>query len=423
VAVTKNGLKKLHLALFVYGDKYLEICTSIVLPNLVSLISEIPASIREVSELRVLTDPNGSRSLETADVMGRIRSLVRVRIDDSKDRDSHGGYIPMIKGQARLVHEASLEGAGIIFCPPDLVWSRGSFAAIVKLACEGYRAVIGPSARGIEEDLAPIFRQKIADSACGRLDISSVDLTSLLFAHWQKMNDGFIWNLPRSNQWKSYAYWRVGERQFLMKCWQGPALFLWPNREVSDYDGWIDHRLIKACARKQSEIYVVADANEIQTVDLAPRDRQEGHAQRSSKRWDLFLQLLNRKRHCRYNILYGRSCIRIYDVPLAEKNWLAAERKFGAETHPSMFAAIALRPIVALADGFLRHSRIKGALYHFRAALKLRARLNNLKARLKIRTRINAIRGNLRVRTRINNIRARLKIRMRLRRFYALLRP
>ena len=344
-----------------------------MLPNLVGLIEEIPAELRRGTRLRILTDPPGATTILAAPALARIRELVPVDISDTMEKagyELYGGYGPMILGQARLVHEASLAGAGIIFCPPDLVWSKGSFAAIARLAQNGARAVIGPSARGIEEDLVPIFQQIIADCGSNRLDIAARDLTGLLYAHWQQMNDGFIWNESASNVWKSYAYWRLDRQHYLMKCWQGPALFLWPFKEVKDYDGWIDHRLIKSCARRQSEVHVVDDAMTVQTLDLAPRDRGEGHNLTAATGWALFRQLLNRKRHCRLNILYGCDSIRIYRDPLPEATWREAERAFDRQTRPAMYAAIALRPILAILDGLYRHSGMAALMRLLRAPLR-----------------------------------------------------
>jgi hypothetical protein len=366
-------LKQLHITVFVYGEKYTDIFTSTVLPNLVGLIEEIPSEVRQGTRLRILTDPEGANAIQSAPALTGIRELVPVDISDAMERagyELYGGYGPMILGQARLVHEASLMGAGIIFCPPDLVWSKGSFAAIVKSARNGARAVIGPSARGIEEDLVPIFKEMIARGGRDRLDIAASDLTGLLFANWQQMNDGFIWNAPASNVWKSYAYWRVDGQHYLMKCWQGPALFLWPFREVKDYDGWIDHRLIKSCARRQSEVHVVRDAMTIQTLDLAPRARGEGHNLTAAKSWALFKQLLNRKRHCRLNILYGRESIRIYQEPLAEATWREAEQAFDRETRRAMYGAILVRPILAIVDGLYRHSGMAALMRGIRKLLR-----------------------------------------------------
>jgi hypothetical protein len=366
-------LERLHVTVFVYGEKYVALFTRIVLPNLVGLIEEIPADLRRGTRFRVLTDPPGAAAIRAAPTLACIRESVPVDISDSMEKagyELYGGYGPMILGQARLVHEASLAGAGIIFCPPDLIWSKGSFEAIAKLAQGGIRAVIGPSARGIEEELVPIFERMIADSGTNRLNIISNDLTGLLYAHWQQMNDGFIWNAPASNVWKSYAYWRLDPQHYLMKCWQGPALFLWPFKEVKDYDGWIDHRLIKSCARRQSEVYVIRDALAIQTLDLAPRGRGEGHNLSAHKSWALFKQLLNRKRHCRLNILYGCDNIRIYREPLPEATWAEAERAFNRETRPAMYAAIAVRPIIAILDGLYRHSGMARLMQPLRVSLR-----------------------------------------------------
>jgi hypothetical protein len=367
-------LERLHVTVFVYGEKYVTLFTQIVLPNLVGLIEEIPADLRRGTRFRVLTDPPGSAAIWASPTLALIHQLVPVDISDKMEKagyELYGGYGPMILGQARLVHEASLANAGIIFCPPDLVWSKGSFAAIARSARNGARAVIGPSARGIEEELVPIFQQMIADSGTSRLNITSKDLTGLLYTHWQQMNDGFIWNAPASNVWKSYAYWRLDAQHFLMKCWQGPALFLWPFKEVKDYDGWIDHRLIKSCARRQSEVHVIRDSMTIQTLDLAPRGRGEGHNLTPRKTWALFKQLLNRKRHCRLNILYGCYSVRIYQEPLPEATWVEAERAFDRETRPAMYAAIAIRPVLAILDGVYRHSGMAGLMLLLRRLLRL----------------------------------------------------
>jgi hypothetical protein len=400
-----TGLRQLHLALFVYGPRYLDVCATVAFPNILSQILDLPEDLRSITKLRILTDDTGRARLEQSPALGRIGRLIDVNMDDTLAiaPDRQHGYLPMIAGQSKLVYEASLQDAGIIFCPPDLVWSRGAFTRIARLAQNGYRAVIGPSARGIDEDLAPIFQRAIAASEADRLDISSQELGEYLFSHWQQMNNGFIWNQAKSNVWKSYAYWRVGDRQLLMKYWQGPALFLWPSRVVKDYDGWIDHRLIKACARAQREIYVVRDAHEIFTVDLAPRDRQEGHVLSPRKRWDLFVQLLNRKRHCRFNIVSGFRSTRIYTAPLSEKLWREAERGFGRQTAPSMIAAIVARPIMAVADGAWRHSGLAGT------AAGLRRRCGALYRCVGIRKTIGEIRYRLRIRTRVQKLLRQLR--------------
>jgi len=167
-------LERLHITVFVYGEKYVNLFTGVVLPNLVGLIEEIPADLLRGARFRVLTDPPGAAAIKAAATLASIRELVPVDISDTMEKagyELYGGYGPMILGQARLVHEASLANAGIIFCPPDLVWSKGSFEAIAKLAQSGARAVIGPSARGIEEELVPIFERMIADSGTNRLSL------------------------------------------------------------------------------------------------------------------------------------------------------------------------------------------------------------------------------------------------------------
>jgi hypothetical protein len=344
--MTPRKLERLHLACFVYGEKYLDRFSEIVLPNLLALTDEITLPLQQLTRLKILTDREGADAMARARILPEISKRIGVDVHDDAivpSTGEAGSYAPMVLNQSRLVAAASREKAGIIFYPPDLIWSSGSFRTIIEAADRGYRAVIGPSARGIEEALDPILREHIRKDATGKLELSSRQLTELLFAHWHDMNNGFVWNQSKSNIWKSYVYYRVGECQLLMKFFQGPTMFLWPRRPIDDYRGFIDHRLIAQCVAGMHEICVIDDARRLMTLDLASGDRRELHFLTDRPRWDLFRQLLNWEGHSRYNLLYGKRTCRIYNDPAAE--WQSAERQFDASIVPIIYLALALRPL------------------------------------------------------------------------------
>ena len=352
-------LEALHVTVLVFGEKYLDLFQRLTLPNLAGRLEEIPADLRAGTRFRILTDRAGREKLERAPQLEAIRRIVAVDLADympqppDRWRGSHG---PMLLGQSRFVREASAVGAGIIFCPPDLIWSNGSFATIVRRAREGFRAVIGPSTRVIEEDYAPVLAQRVTQAPHGRLDLSAAEMIDDAFTYWQKMNDGFFWNIPKSYFWKAYAYYWVDKRHFLMKFFQGPAMFLWPYKPVPDYTDWIDHRLIRQCVHSLRQVCVIGDARDLMTVDLAPRGRDEGHRMVSWPGLALFRQLLNRKRHSRYNLLAGIYNCRVYDTALPEAAWREAERRFDRRVTPLIYLALALRPPLAILAGIWRHS-------------------------------------------------------------------
>lgn len=375
-------LEKLHITVLAFGSKYVRLFCTIVLPNLSSLIEEIPATLRAGTRLRILSDPEGAKIIRATPALSGVSEMVRVDLADDMIKggfDRFGDYGPMILNQSRQVHEASREGAGIIFCPPDLVWSKGSFATIVDLAARGYRAIIGPSARGIEEEIVPVLSRRIEAHPKQKLAIASHELTRLLFDYWQQMNEGFIWNAPRSLYWKAYSYYRIDRSHYLMRFHQGPMMFAWPLHEVRGYMGWIDHRLINQCVRRDSQVFVIDDATRLQTVDLAPRDRKEGLTLVAAKKWYLWRQFLDRKHHCRYNLLYSRHVCRIYDQPLAETAWQHATYRFNRNVWPIIFLALAIRPIVGVLDGLWRHL---GLARLYRVSRRVaRALLNGLRSR------------------------------------------
>jgi hypothetical protein len=338
----------------VYGVNYVSLFCRIVLPNLASLMEEIPPELSRSTRFRVLSDADGARKINGARALAGIPRGIAVDISGDieiggfDDYHQHG---PMVLAQSRFIRHASREGAGIIFCPPDLIWSRGSFSTIIGLASRGYRTVIGPSARGIKEAIIPILESKLATDPYGKLRLSSHELTGLLFDHWQHgINDGCLWNVPHSNDSKAYSYYRVGPRQLLMRFHQGPTMFAWPYRMVPKYMGWIDHHLATECARANSEVYVVEDAQRLMTLDLVPRAHTDGIRQTTYREWDLFKQLLRRKDHSDLNVNYGKYTCRIYDAPLPEADWRRAERKFDSEVLPAIYLAQLVRMLRRFAE-------------------------------------------------------------------------
>src|SRR5689334_19670009 len=92
-------LERLHLTVFVYGEKYAALFMRIVLPNLVGLIEEIPADLRRGTRFRVLTDPSGAAAIEACPTLALIQQLVPVDISGTMEKagyELYGGYGPMI---------------------------------------------------------------------------------------------------------------------------------------------------------------------------------------------------------------------------------------------------------------------------------------------------------------------------------------
>ena len=359
-----DRLEKLHITVFVYGTKYVDLFRRVVLPNLASLIGEVPPDLRPGTTFKVITDAPGKVAIEAAPALKEISSIVAVELSDDMIEDLqglHGRHGPMLLNQERFVRDASAVGAGIIFCPPDLIWSHGSFAKIISLARHGSRVVIAPSIRAIEEDLVPVLEASIARDPHGRLSLSDEEMTKSLFEHWQQMNDGFFWK-DNSYYWKSYVYFKVGPRQFVVKFFQGPTMFAWPHKVIQNYKSWIDHRLIKQCARSPSEVHVIADGHELMTLDIAQRRRSEELRPVTRLKWALLRQLLDRKTHSSYNLLMGRHNCRVYDAALPQAEWRRAERAFDRAVTPIIYLALFLRPLGAVFSAMSEFLRIPSLL-------------------------------------------------------------
>jgi hypothetical protein len=329
-----------------WGEKILDIFCRVALRNAATLVEEIPADLRATSTYIVVTRGDEARALEKHPLIVYLRRKIEVEIRDTfddVDRGTWGYYGPMVIAQENLVAEARERGLGILFCGPDLLFSAGSWKNVIDRANQGYRIVIGPSARANAESVLPALDRLSSESSLGAISLGGPALAKLLFQHWHNMNELYVWNQPLKMVDGAFQYYRVSHQAVLMKYLQGPTFFAWPRAGVEKFTGFIDHHLTRFCARGDEEIYIVPDCRELLTVDLTAPEREYDIPSASTHHLDLIKLAINRLFVGDFNLLYAKRTTRIYGTAVPEKDWQDCERAFNADVNPTLAIARLLR--------------------------------------------------------------------------------
>jgi hypothetical protein len=326
-----------------WGERMLDIFCRSALRNVAALVDEIPAGLRGRSTYVIVTKREEAEALRDHRLIGRLRSILSVEIRDTLDelgRDQWGYYGPMVIAQEELVAEATVRGLGIVFWGPDLLVSDGSLRHVIEKADEGYRIVIGPSARAIAESMLPALDALGRDDSSGILRLDDSTLAKMLFQHWHNINEIYVWNRPLRTTEGAFLYFKVSHQAMLMKYLQGPTFFAWPRAGPVRFSGFIDHHLARFCARSDGEVHIVADSRDLLTVDLtmAAREYVEIPSARS-RHLDLLKQLIRHRFVGDLNLLYGRRSTRIHAMDLSEADWKRCERVFDGDVNPGLAMA------------------------------------------------------------------------------------
>lgn len=267
---------RLDIVVVVWGTGFLDLFERSALRNLLALVEEIPSDVRSKARIVLKTTPADSERLGAMPGLQSLEDRIAVKIDTSVDTkamvDRFGGYGPMQAAQWQAVIDASRDNAAVILSMPDVVFSAGSFRAIVGRAAAGVRAIVAASLRVQAE---AVLAQWNSVSVAAPLSIDRENLKSIIIDHWHGLNDIFCWNGPRTVDVMPFFFYRSGGcGGLVLHHLQGQVFFAFPHAPIESICGTINQCLTLYCCRDDSE-FCIADVDEILTADLAPRARVE----------------------------------------------------------------------------------------------------------------------------------------------------
>jgi len=348
-------LQKIHIVSVAHGWRVANHFISICLPNLIPLISEMPPSLISTSKVRIFATDKDIVFIRNNPYFSELEALIETELVSDIALPvvpKPGDQGPLNTVQGRAVVEASAAGAALIFLPATAIFAQGSFAAIIKHAQRGCRALVSPLLRAKLEPTVAELEGLYAVGKNKHLSISNNDLARVIHNNWHPINDQFcIQSTEDQNkrQWMPYILERTGEYETLARLFHAPLFFAWPNKTIQYFDQSIDQGLAGLCCHSQDEFHILDQSDGFLACDLSPTIDTENTKAVSSGRGVSFLrQFMNLDGICRLQLYQGKQTIRIHcDSPWSSKA-IAIRQRIATTINPLLYIALVTRPFLRI---------------------------------------------------------------------------
>ena len=169
------------IATAVWGKPYIEMFTTIVLPNLLSS-GNLPAMVEILNcEFRIYSRHEDIEYLRRHEFVQRLCEIMPVQVFDFGKRHISASTATQSMIFQDIMRDAASCNAALCYCMPDAIWSDGSYREVGTKLVLGYRAIMQPSIRVVSETILPELHERI--DAKGILTLHSEDTMSLGLAH------------------------------------------------------------------------------------------------------------------------------------------------------------------------------------------------------------------------------------------------
>jgi len=354
--MTKTVLREIHIVSIVHGwctaNHFILRC----LPNLLSLLSELPTSLLESSKVRIFATHKDIVFIRGNHYFEQLESLITTEILPDPALPvvpKRGDQEPLNKVYGRAVSEASATGAALIFMHPTVILAQGSFEAIIKLVEQGARFLSAPLLRTKLEATTYEIDKHIENSKNSYLSLSLQELAALIFRNWHPINDLFSLFPNQKNKniaiWKPYIIERTGENEVLLQLFQGVTFFAWPHKKMTPFIQQIDRGLVDHCCNSKNESRILLQNDGFLACDLCPEiDENDYVEDKSGKKISLLHQFLNLDEISRLQLHQSKNIIRI----ARSSNWssqaITMRKRIAWKVNPALYISLIIRPFLRL---------------------------------------------------------------------------
>lgn len=187
------------------------------------------------------------------------------RFDHTKFNLQSFCYFDSIEKQGHIGDTA------FVIATADVVYSDGTFPAIVELLERGKRAVHIAVFDMLDEPAAAAIRERHASADQLTVTLPARELVRLALDHLHPSAAGALIDSPRFPSWKHNLLWRVGTEGLVMHWFSLHPLVLAPlRREAMKLNEQIDGGYVFTIVDDLETIHVVEDSDEICAAGLAP---------------------------------------------------------------------------------------------------------------------------------------------------------
>ncbi|MCC6469020.1 MAG: hypothetical protein IT563_11930 [Alphaproteobacteria bacterium] len=260
---TARGQPRVLMITIVWGEWYLNAHLTLNLPSLMAA-RNLPAfcAVADVTYV-IMTRQAEAESVRCAPAVRALSRLMPVEIRvvaESETVDPIGAHQ---RAWALATAEAKAMGRFVLYMPPDVAWSDGSFQHLAKLLTDGYAAIFMTYLRVVSETFVPAAQQRL-DPATQTLAIGGRDLVKLSLEHVHPLMAAHMYDSPYFPVHPEMLLWPVSGEGVAVRCLAREMFLFDPNR--------IDmtHQLLVGSGLDSATMKFVDDSDDLYAVSLAP---------------------------------------------------------------------------------------------------------------------------------------------------------
>jgi hypothetical protein len=321
---------KFDIATVVWGQWHCHALRSVMLPTLLAPQNLPAMAQRGEVRYRIFTTAHDKPRLEALPILRRLAAAIAVEIIAGSD-DVNPDPVHHLRWYHRAVTEARESKAIVVFAPPDVLWSDGTFTNLAAVMAHGSAACAAPYLRVVSETCVPEVEERQRRDPAQALAIAPGDLVALALRHLHPLTAAIFARSPHSRPTLEMI-WPVPCEGLLLRHAVRELFALDPTRvTASDY-------FYAATVADPRDLHIVTDSDDMLMLSLAPLMKDIGDIgiyipHHRPEPIDVARSSLHPLNDTPFNDMFIRQAVRLHTGAMTEARWRSTEARAEAAFH------------------------------------------------------------------------------------------
>jgi hypothetical protein len=340
-----------HFCTAVWGPWHLGAFLGVNLPSLLAERNLPAFAARHKVLYRIFTSPADAARIKASAVFRRAERIVPFELVECVHEQPAQPIAMHHAIWRRSIDEARAAGAMVLFVPPDVVWSNGSYGHLADLAAQGKRAIFITYLRVVHETSVPEVKRRYANADATIIDAPARDLADLAMRHIHPLALTYLRHSPNFPVHPEFILWPVAGEGLSMRVLV---------REMFAYDPRLVDLNTQALAAHPIDpalVHHVTDSDDLFSLSLAPASQDIEWYLRPQRLEPLKVASWWLGYDSPLNDAIAAKYFRIHPVPCTPAAWRAVEQASDVLMRRMAGMREALRILSAVSDPDAEQSR------------------------------------------------------------------
>jgi hypothetical protein len=351
---TASGVNSLlfHFSTAVWGPWHTGVFLDANLPSLLAPGNLSAFAARHDVVYRIFSTRHDLHSIKKTPVFQLARQIVRFELIECALDAVDEPLIMHHRLWQRSINEAREAGAIVLFIPPDVVWSDGSFAHIAELVASGKRAILSTFVRVVCETAVPAVKRAFGKKDAPIIEVSPRQLVRVALEHIHPLSLTYMRDSPIFPIHPELVLWAVPGEGMLMRvlC-----------RELFAFDPRRFHLNQKAQLEDVEDsdlIHLITDSDDLFALSLARLEQDVDWYSKPRRLSELEIGRWWLTYDSPANDIIVRKPVYIHDGPMTPAKWRRVEIESGFLVNRLLGIREILRAIIWMPRQATRYAQL-----------------------------------------------------------------